>query len=187
MTHQPVDTRAALLNTTLNDRILWYDGESAFDPSSLLSVVNKYDVHHVTHESPDVLKFNKNVSREQEITVKTTCANLLHDWNIPQKYKQLDVIDYLSQRHISLTHGMNQEECDARDHRLMSEIKKYDEFELFDVLRTIIWIINTLDSNNIVWGVGRGSSVSSYVLYVIGVHDVDSYLYDLDIDDFLHA
>jgi DNA polymerase III alpha subunit len=37
-----------------------------------------------------------------------------------------------------------------------------------------------------VWGIGRGSSVSSYVLYVLGVHDVDSYAYDLDIGDFLH-
>jgi len=39
--------------------------------------------------------------------------------------------------------------------------------------------------NNLVWGVGRGSSVSSYLLYLIGVHKVDSYKYRLDIKEFL--
>jgi DNA polymerase III alpha subunit len=39
--------------------------------------------------------------------------------------------------------------------------------------------------NNIVWGVGRGSSVSSYVLYLLGVHRVNSLYYDLDIHEFL--
>ena len=39
--------------------------------------------------------------------------------------------------------------------------------------------------NNIVWGVGRGSSVSSYVLFLMGVHKVDSMKYNLDIKDFL--
>jgi DNA polymerase III alpha subunit len=40
-------------------------------------------------------------------------------------------------------------------------------------------------SNNIVWGVGRGSSVASYVLYLLGVHKVDSIKYGLDIREFL--
>jgi DNA polymerase III alpha subunit len=39
--------------------------------------------------------------------------------------------------------------------------------------------------HNIVWGVGRGSSVASYVLYLIGVHKINSMYYDLDIEEFL--
>jgi DNA polymerase III alpha subunit len=38
---------------------------------------------------------------------------------------------------------------------------------------------------NIVWGVGRGSSVASYVLYLIGVHKIDSLYYNLDVEEFL--
>jgi DNA polymerase III alpha subunit len=45
--------------------------------------------------------------------------------------------------------------------------------------------VETMRVNNIVWGVGRGSSVASYVLYLIGVHKIDSMYYDLDIEEFL--
>jgi DNA polymerase III alpha subunit len=48
-----------------------------------------------------------------------------------------------------------------------------------------IYIIDPLRKNNSVWGVGRGSSVASYVLYLIGVHKIDSLFFDLDIEDFL--
>jgi DNA polymerase III alpha subunit len=36
-----------------------------------------------------------------------------------------------------------------------------------------------------VWGVGRGSSVASYVLFLIGVHRIDSMKYNLDYKEFL--
>ncbi len=39
--------------------------------------------------------------------------------------------------------------------------------------------------NEVIWGVGRGSSVASYVLYLIGIHKVDSMYYDLPINEFL--
>jgi DNA polymerase III alpha subunit len=38
--------------------------------------------------------------------------------------------------------------------------------------------------NNIVWGVGRGSSVASYVLYLLGIHKIDSIKYNLSPDEF---
>jgi DNA polymerase III alpha subunit len=37
----------------------------------------------------------------------------------------------------------------------------------------------------VLWGVGRGSSVASYCLYILGVHKVDSIKYELDIHEFL--
>ena len=39
--------------------------------------------------------------------------------------------------------------------------------------------------NQVIWGVGRGSSVASYVLYLIGIHKIDSMYYDLPINEFL--
>jgi DNA polymerase III alpha subunit len=42
-----------------------------------------------------------------------------------------------------------------------------------------------MHQNNVVWGVGRGSSVASYVLYLLGVHKIDSLKYNLDIHEFL--
>lgn len=181
-----MDTIAHSLNTVLNDRVLWFDGVSAFDSSKLLHLVTKYDVTHVTSESPAVTAFNKHVSKDQEIRVKTECNPLLTEWNFPDEYKNLDILDYLYTSHVELTKNMPAAEVNARDVRLIMELVKYDRFGLTDVLRAIIWTINTLTSEGVVWGVGRGSSVSSYVLYVIGVHDVDSFAYDLDVDDFLH-
>jgi DNA polymerase III alpha subunit len=42
-----------------------------------------------------------------------------------------------------------------------------------------------MSSNGIIWGVGGGSSVASYVLYKLGVHRVDSLYYNLDVTEFL--
>jgi DNA polymerase III alpha subunit len=46
------------------------------------------------------------------------------------------------------------------------------------------YIVDTLRANNIVWGVGRGSSVASYVLHLIGVHKIDSIKYSIPIEEF---
>jgi DNA polymerase III alpha subunit len=42
-----------------------------------------------------------------------------------------------------------------------------------------------MTENHVIWGVGRGSSVASYVLYLLGVHRIDSMFYDLDVSEFL--
>lgn len=135
----------------------------------------------------DIEQFNRSARADERITVKKECRPLSFKWKLPPEYAALDVVEYLSDRHVQLTLNLNDDESNARDYRLITEIARYKSLGLFDVLRAIIWIINTLSSNNVVWGVGRGSSVSSYVLYVIGVHDVDSFAYGLDIDDFLHT
>jgi DNA polymerase III alpha subunit len=177
---------ASVPNTQLNDRVLWYDGQSTFDPDHILDLVTKYNVQHVSHEVASIRTYNKHVPKSQEITVKTVCGPLATDWNIPNEYKTLDMLTYLADRHANLMHDVDSAEVYNREKRMVEELAKYTKFGLIDVLRTITWVINTLDRNHVVWGVGRGSSVSSYVLYVIGVHDVDSYAYDLDVDDFLH-
>jgi DNA polymerase III alpha subunit len=46
-------------------------------------------------------------------------------------------------------------------------------------------MVDTFREEKIVWGVGRGSSVASYVLYLLGVHKVDSLKYNLNVDEFL--
>jgi DNA polymerase III alpha subunit len=146
-------------------------------------------VKYVDKTNPIVEKFNRQVSKDQEFRVKTTCDPLTYDWTLPKEYKTLDVVAYVADKHIELeakNTRWTDKEIAQRSARLAQELDNYYRRGLTDVLRAIIFVINTLTRNNIVWGVGRGSSVSSYVLYVIGVHDVDSYAYQLDIDDFLH-
>ena len=56
---------------------------------------------------------------------------------------------------------------------------------MIELLHFMKYLVDTLRKNNVVWGVGRGSSVASYILYLIGVHKVDSIKYNLDINEFL--
>ena len=108
------------------------------------------------------------------------------DWNtefdIPEKYRNIDVEEYL--------HGLIPESQDQTDKlaskaRVDLELALYKSKNLYPVLQLMIYIVDTLRENNIVWGVGRGSSVASYCLYLIGVHRVNSIQYGLDIHEFL--
>lgn len=69
--------------------------------------------------------------------------------------------------------------------RVMMEMDLYEERGLVPLLRGMIALVAHFRTNKIVWGVGRGSSVSSYVLYLIGVHQIDSLRYGLDVREFL--
>jgi DNA polymerase III alpha subunit len=180
------NTKAPSHNTSLKDRILWFDGDSAYTPEQILQAAKTRDIQYVTELTPLIQQYNKHASTAKKLQVKTENRPFSFEWTIPNTYKQLDVIDYLSTAHSLLFEGTDPTEMGLRERRLAQELMLYRKYSLFDVLRAIIWIINTLTAKDTVWGVGRGSSVSSYVLYVIGVHDVDSFEYGLDIDDFLH-
>ena len=74
---------------------------------------------------------------------------------------------------------------DAELQRAGEELLLYQERNLFDLLRYLRYLVDTMRDNGIVWGVGRGSSVSSFVLYLLGVHKINSLYYDLDPSEFL--
>ena len=61
----------------------------------------------------------------------------------------------------------------------------FEERKMMNVLRFLIYLVDSMRKNKIVWGVGRGSSVASYVLFLIGIHKVNSLKYNLDIKEFL--
>lgn len=98
-----------------------------------------------------------------------------NNWHMPEKYKQLDIAEYLLK--LCTT--------DAELQRVGTELLLYQERNMFDLLRFLVYIVDVMREQDIVWGVGRGSSVASYVLYLIGVHKIDSLYYDLDIAEFL--
>lgn len=178
------------LNTELSDRTLWYDGDSTVNPDKIIELlstgmpVNGMCVDEITSE---IEQYNKLVKGDEKITVKGDIRDLDFNWNIPQEYKELDVRSRVYQ--ILSAQDRNQSEKSTYVHhaRVDEELKLYKQLGLMDVLRVLIYVINTLQAHNIVWGVGRGSSVASYVLYLIGVHDIDSVKYNLNITDFLRV
>ena len=74
---------------------------------------------------------------------------------------------------------------DAELQRTGEELLLYQEHDLFDLLRYMKYLVDVMRENHVIWGVGRGSSVASYVLYLLGVHRINSMYYDLDPREFL--
>jgi len=124
----------------------------------------------------DIKQFNK-VAKELELNDISDVSRISKEFNIPQHYKELDVEKYIHDKLV-------QREPDEIG-RVEMELAMYKERGLFPVLQLLIWIVDTMRKHNLVWGVGRGSSVSSYLLYILGVHKVDSHKYRLDIKEFL--
>jgi len=148
----------------------------------------------VDEMTKDIEGFNRLVPESQQINVKTSVRDISSDWALPEEYMSLDVRDYvvaqlynhLQDEEMIDNLGNVTKEGKDRILRTSKELELFTHHNLMDVLRVIIFIINTLSERDAVWGVGRGSSVSSYVLYLIGAHDIDSCKYDLDFGDFLH-
>ena len=69
--------------------------------------------------------------------------------------------------------------------RVNEELDLFIQHGMLDVLFYCKYLVDTMREHNIVWGVGRGSSVASYVLYLIGIHKIDSIKYELSIREFL--
>ncbi len=136
--------------------------------------------------SDDIDKFNV-AMREQylpelkqyiplDVDEKTFDCALQSEWFMPQEYKELNVYDYVMSK------------CDDDFHkmaRVEEELKAFEERDMENLLRYMIYLVDFMRENNIVWGVGRGSSVASYVLYLIGVHKIDSIQFGLDWREFL--
>jgi len=101
------------------------------------------------------------------------------EWLMPDTYKQLDVVQWLYDAQYLRHHN------EKRIRRIKDELREYEKHGMYDLLRYLIYLVDFMRENNIVWGVGRGSSVASYVLYLIGIHKVDSFKYNLDYKEFL--
>ena len=96
-------------------------------------------------------------------------------WHMPAQYQQLDIAQHV----LSLC------ETGAELQRCGQELLLYQERNLFPLLQYLAYLVDVMRDNHVIWGVGRGSSVASYVLYKLGVHRIDSLYYDLSVEEFL--
>ena len=121
----------------------------------------------------DIVQYLQRVDQERLDYPLTKLTVNKNNWFIPDEYKLLDIEKYLV------------EQCPEQNYtRLAEELALFEQNNMIPVLKTMKYVVDTLRANNIVWGVGRGSSVSSYVLYLIGIHKIDSVKYALPIDEF---
>lgn len=96
-------------------------------------------------------------------------------WFMPSDFKEINIEEFL----YSLC--KTQEEIE----RVSYELSLYKKLKLYMLLRFLIFFSSTIRKKKLFIGLGRGSSVSSYVLYLLGIHKVNSLKYNLDIHEFL--
>jgi len=96
-----------------------------------------------------------------------------NNWFIPRSYQEMNIETFLLENSPESNHA-----------RIIQELDLYKKHNMILMLKTMKYIVDTLRTNNVIWGVGRGSSVASYVLHIIGVHKIDSVKYNLPIEEF---
>ena len=96
---------------------------------------------------------------------------LSNSWLMPQKYKDMDLNTFLAK--------------DLAEALTIEELEEYTKRNMLDILKFLVYLMNVCRDNSIVTGIGRGSSVSSLVLYLIGVHYIDPVKYNLSYKEFL--
>jgi len=101
---------------------------------------------------------------------------LQNEWFMPTKYKNLNIEEYLSTI-VSVK---------SPEWKVVSEeLAEFKKRNMYPLLQFLVYLVDFMRENNIVWGVGRGSSVASYVLYAIGIHKINPIQYGLDWREFL--
>jgi hypothetical protein len=127
-------------------------------------------------ELSDVPKIQSwNNEPESFIEVSEWDSHYQQQWLMPDEYKEFDIAKFVL------------DQCDGyvELQRAGQELLIFQERGLFPLLRYLKYLVDTMRKNNIVWGVGRGSSIASFVLFLIGVHRINSLYYGLSIDEFL--
>ena len=162
-------------------------GNIYYDDEQIIELIynDNFNNNIIAIESPDISKYNKEAisQNEQPIKIYNKIEKSIEEfdretqsnWFIPEEYYKIDIYQFLLDR------------CknDIQISRLNEEWPLFQERELENVLRFFIYFVDNLRKNNIFWGIGRGSSVASFVLYLIGVHKIDPIKYNLNIRDFL--
>lgn len=177
----------------LNGRILWFDGDSSFETEALydyiLSGKPLNDKCFVVDESEDIQKFNA-LQTELQVEMKTELMDIPKAWNIPDYYKNLNVVEYMQGKllkEIEANDSLDEYDIDDRMDRVETELKLFEYYKMTDILKTAIYIVESFKQKNVLWGTGRGSSCCCYCLYLIELHDVDSVLFDLDLTEFFRG
>ena len=160
-------------NRDLIDMI--YSGHADKVHVVLCDVNDDVDKFNTAMEEQGFDKLQKHIPLDvDQKTFDNVCQS---EWFMPDEYKELDVEAHLL--------GKIGGKLTTEWARCLEELEAYKQRDMYPLLRYMIYLVDFMRENNIVWGVGRGSSVASYVLYLIGVHKINSIQYGLDWREFL--
>jgi DNA polymerase III alpha subunit len=150
---------------------------SGHDVTSMTMIVHpKLDLETaalVLDNVPTFLAYNE-VAKDK-LSIEEWDHRNQSEWFVPEEYKQLDIAKLV----------LDLCKTDAELQRVGEELLLYQERNLYNLLRYLKYLVDVMRSNHLIWGVGRGSSIASYVLYLLEVHRVNSMYYELNPQEFL--
>lgn len=147
-----------LKNANINLKSVFVDKKISIDNDLLLE------------SYPNLIEYQLDNITQSEFDQKNQ-----NNWFMTKEYKEMDIAQFV----------LDQCKNEVELQRAGQELLLYQEKNMFDLLRYLKYLVDEMRKNNIVWGVGRGSSVASFVLFLIGVHRINSLYFDLPIDEFL--
>jgi DNA polymerase III alpha subunit len=174
------------MKINLENRVIHKEGQVQLSDSALLELVFK---------DPDILNDDicvigsKNTEKYNEMAKLFDFKEFLEvpkdiehlenqlKWDMPSKYLDINLKDFV------LSNCTSKEE----ENRVLLELELFEERNADNLLRYLIYLVDTMRAHGIVWGVGRGSSVASHILFKIGLHKVNSLQYGLDPYEFFKS
>ncbi len=177
------------MKTELKNRTLWFDGDVTVTSEELQKhILNFGNINNVfiDNETDDEIVLYNKLAVENKLTKKIELKEILKKWNLPSWVLNINLYDYILKKHLDYISSKNFTEdlIINRIKRVKKEFSLYEKLDLLPLLRCVIYIVDTFEKNNIIWGTGRGSSCASYILYVIGLHEIDPELYNIDYKEF---
>ena len=163
--------------TPLKDRLLRYDGKCIVDPDQiadlLLAGITPSKI--ITTEINDEVEQFNTMSDDKIELYSESDLQLDFTWLIPKEYLEIDLIEYFGK---FLTPD--------NEARISAELEMVIKMQVENEIRTMIFVIDELRRTKQIWGVGRGSSCASYLLFLIGLHCVDPIKYNIPMEEFYH-
>jgi DNA polymerase III alpha subunit len=179
------------LSVELNDRTLRFDGVSIVPPEFVQDfMLRGLPVEHMRLSSTtdETEQFNLQAGDALRL-VSGEQVNLNFSWKLPPEFLSLDVVEHVSvvfgERLPALKYDATQTELAI--HRVAQELQQFRNRGLLDLLRVIIYTLHRFRETGQVFGVGRGSSCASYILFLLGLHVVDPIKFKVDLEEFMHA
>lgn len=160
-------------------------GNPIFDENEIIEILYTGDIEKchdvICSPSNDVKLFNKISNKKLKeyepinISKEEFDKSLQNFWLMPETYKNFDIYSFLKQK------------CKTNEelNRFELEYKEFEKRDLINLLRYMVYLVDVMKENGVIWGVGRGSSVASFILYLIGIHMINPIKYKLDFNEFM--
>ena len=174
-----------MIATPLKNRILLGNGVNVVEPDEIVNLLIKgvpISKIQSTELNEELKQFNLRADEEIQIFSEEQEMHFDYEWLIPKEYSELDLYHFFLSKLESVPENL----LEQAEIRILTELEEVENRQFQFALKTVIYVVDILKHQNVVWGVGRGSSCASYLLFLLGLHCVDCLKYNISHTEFFH-